>query len=157
MAVPHSAVHASSVTTLSAESAAGLERAFLRPADRIGAAASFLCALHCASWPMLLAALPALGATVLASELLERGFVVLATVLAVSSLLLGFRRHARIGALALLAPGLFLIWFGSFGPYHHDLIPHAVLMTLGGLFVAAAHLRNQRLLSVHRHGPDCSH
>ena len=29
---------------------------------------------------------------------------------------------------ALLAPGLGLLWFGSFGPLHHELVPHAVLM-----------------------------
>lgn len=127
-------------------------------ADRLGATASMLCAIHCASWPVLLAILPALGATFLASEWLERSFVIFATLLALSSLSAGFRRHRRWGALALLAPGLGLIWFGSFGPLHHALIPHAVLMTAGGLFVAVAHLRNLRLASnVHRHGPDCRH
>ncbi len=127
-------------------------------ADRVGAFASFVCAVHCASWPFLLALLPAVGVSFLASEWLERGFVVFATVLALTSLVSGFRRHHRRGALALLAPGLGLLWFGSFGPYHHDLIPHAVLMTAGGLFVAAAHLRNLKLAGqAHRHGPDCRH
>ena len=127
-------------------------------ADRVGATASFLCAIHCASWPLLLALLPALGSSFLASEWLERGFVVFATLLALSSLLAGFRWHRGASALALLAPGLGLLWFGSFGPLHHELVPHAVLMTAGGLLVAAAHLRNLKLSAqAHRHGPDCRH
>lgn len=134
---------------------------FIRRADRVGAFASFLCALHCASWPFLLAALPALGASFLASELLERGFIVFATLLALSTLVAGWRRHGRRAALGFAALGLGLLWFGSFGPFHHDVVPHAVLMTLGGLGVAWAHLCNQRLLvapeAVHVHGPDCRH
>lgn len=127
-------------------------------ADRVGAFASFLCAVHCASWPLLLALLPALGATFLASEWLERGFVVFATLLALASLLSAYRHHRRLEALTVLVPGLALIWFGSFGPWHHDLIPHAILMTCGGLFVAGAHLRNLGLASPgHQHGPQCAH
>lgn len=133
----------------------------IRSADRVGAAASFLCALHCATWPFLLALLPMLGASFLASELLERSFIVFATVLALTSLGAGWRRHGRRAALGLLALGLGLLWFGSFGPWHHDVVPHAVLMTLGGLAVAFAHLRNRSLLQAHQaghvHGPDCRH
>lgn len=127
-------------------------------ADRIGAIASAICAVHCASWPFLLALLPALGSTLLASEWLERGFVLFATLLVIASLGYGFSRHRRSSAAALAAAGLGLIWFGSFGPWHHDLVPHAVLMTLGGLCVAAAHLRNLKLqLASHRHAADCRH
>lgn len=132
----------------------------IRKADRVGATASLLCALHCASWPFLLALLPVLGASFLASELLERGFIAFATVLALASLIAGWRRHGRRAALGLVALGLGLLWFGSFGPWHHDLVPHAVLMTLGGLGVAFAHLYNRRLLrdgDSHQHGPDCQH
>ena len=127
-------------------------------ADRVGAIASAVCAVHCASWPFLLALLPALGSSLLASEWLERGFVVFATLLAVASLMHGFRRHRRRSAMALAALGLGLIWFGSFGPWHHDLIPHAVLMTLGGVLIAAAHVRNlQMQRALHAHDGACSH
>lgn len=127
-------------------------------ADRIGAIASTLCAVHCASWPFVLALLPALGSSFLASEWLERGFVLFATALVIGSLGLGYRQHRKAAAAALAAPGLGLIWFGSFGPLHHDVVPHAVLMTLGGLFIASAHLINLRLKrSPHVHGVDCRH
>lgn len=129
----------------------------LRGADRLGAFASFVCALHCASWPLLLVLLPGIGGTFLGSELLERGFVVGATALALMTLWSGWRRHGRLEAAAALLPGLALIWVGSFGPWHHDVIPHAVLMTLGGLCVASAHLLNLRLQRAHRHGPECRH
>lgn len=127
-------------------------------ADRIGAIASAVCAVHCASWPFLLAVLPALGSSLLASEWLERGFVLFATLLVIASLGYGLSRHRRLSAAALAAPGLGLIWFGSFGPWHHDLVPHAVLMTSGGLCIAAAHLRNLKLQHAsHLHGVDCLH
>ncbi|SDD80016.1 MerC domain-containing protein [Aquimonas voraii] len=127
-------------------------------ADRIGAIASAVCAVHCASWPFLLAVLPALGSSLLASEWLERGFVVFATLLAIASLAHGFRRHRRRSAMVLAAPGLGLIWFGSFGHWHHDLVLHAVLMTLGGTFIAFAHLRNLRLQrAAHIHDAACRH
>jgi len=125
--------------------------------DRLGAGASFLCAVHCASWPLLLGLLPALGVSFLGSELLERSFVVFATALALSSLIAGWRRRRCVSALGVLATGLALIWFGSFGPYHHAVLVHAVLMTCGGLLVAVAHLRNLQLARRHVHGPACRH
>jgi hypothetical protein len=129
----------------------------LRGADRLGAFASLACALHCASWPILLVLLPTLGGTFLGSESFERGFVLGATVLALSTLAWGYARHRNASALLLLLPGLALVWFGSFGPFHHQLLPHAALMSVGGLCIAAAHLRNLRLARPHRHDSSCRH
>src|SRR5881394_1059811 len=79
-------------------------------ADRIGATASFLCALHCAALPFLLAVLPTLGLGFLADHLFERIFIACASALALAVLIRGYRHHHDARALLLMAPGLILLW-----------------------------------------------
>jgi membrane-bound ClpP family serine protease len=117
----------------------------LKQADRIGFAASFLCALHCALVPLLLALLPALGLKVGGWIDIDQAFVVFATLLGATTLTLGWRRHRAFRAWALLVPGLVLVWAGAFTPLHDHGLTHAVVMTVGGLLLAAAHLLNLRL------------
>ena len=114
--------------------------------DRLGAAGSLLCALHCALLPLAIAVLPALGIALWDSDLFELGFVVFATLLGVVTLVRGYRRH-RVGrALALLVPGLAVLWLGLLAaPLHTQTISHAVTMTIGGTLVGLAHLTNLRL------------
>src|ERR1700755_1189889 len=83
-------------------------------ADRLGAMASFLCAVHCALLPFVLAALPAFGLGFLADHGFEHGFIFCATLLALVTLVHGYRRHRARRALALLIPGLVLLWIGGF-------------------------------------------
>lgn len=117
----------------------------LHKADRVGFAASFLCALHCALWPWLLALAPAFGLELGGWIDLDQAFVVFATLLGVSTLTLGWRRHRGFHAWALLIPGLVLVWAGAFSPLHNHSMSHAVVMTIGGLLLALAHLVNLRL------------
>jgi MerC mercury resistance protein len=117
----------------------------LHRADRIGFAASFLCAIHCALWPWLLALAPALGLEFGGWVDLDQAFVVFATLLGVSTLSLGWRRHRIFRAWALLIPGLALVWAGSFGPLHDHNLMHAGVMALGGSLLALAHVLNLRL------------
>jgi hypothetical protein len=117
----------------------------LNHADRVGFAASFLCAIHCALWPWLLALAPAFGLEVGGWVDLDQAFVVFATVLGVSTLTLGWRRHRMFRAWALLVPGLTMVWLGAFGPLHVHDMPHALVMTTGGVLLALAHLLNLRL------------
>ena len=117
----------------------------LRKADRVGFAASFLCAIHCALWPWLLALAPAFGLEIGGWIDLDQAFVVFATLLGVSTLALGWRRHRGFHAWMLLIPGLVLVWLGAFSPLHDHSISHAVVMTMGGLLLAAAHMANLRL------------
>jgi hypothetical protein len=129
-----------------------------RLADRIGATASFLCALHCAVLPFVLAALPAFGLGFLADHGFEKGFILGASLLAVGTLIHGYRRHRTRRALALLLPGLLLLWLGGFVVDSHDtLMWHALLVAMGGSCVAAAHLTNLRLVHVHDHSACCEH
>jgi membrane-bound ClpP family serine protease len=133
-------------------------RGVARLADRIGATASFLCAIHCAVLPFVLAALPAFGLGFLADHGFERGFIIGASLLALGTVIHGYRRHRVRRALALLLPGLMLLWIGGFVmDAHSTLMWHALFVALGGSCVAAAHLTNLRLVHVHDHSACCEH
>lgn len=132
--------------------------AFAHFADRIGATASFLCALHCAALPFVLALLPVLGLGFLADHGFERGFIVCASALASATLIYGYRRHRMRRALLLLLPGLTLLWMGGFiFDAHTGIGWHALLVALGGGCVALAHLTNLRLVHGHEQGVCCEH
>ena len=117
----------------------------LRKADRFGFAASFLCALHCALLPLAAAVLPALGLNVGGWIDFDQAFVVFATVLGVTTLTVGYRRHRAFRAWALLVPGLAMVWAGAFPWLHDHGLAHALIMVAGGLLLAGAHLVNLRL------------
>lgn len=124
--------------------------------DRFGATASLLCAIHCAALPFVLAVLPAMGLAFLASHTFERAFVAFALLLALSSLITGWRRHQRFHALWILLPGMVLLLAGSMHMADGS-FTHTVLLGLGGTLVATAHLVNLRLSHPHVHGPSCRH
>ncbi len=121
-------------------------------ADRLGAVGAFICALHCALIPIALALLPTLGLGLVAWHGLEWAFSLFATVLAITSLYLGYRGHRAYHAWLLVAPGLALIWAGLlYQPLHLSVVPHAIVMTVGGVLIAVAHLVNLRLSWGHSH------
>jgi hypothetical protein len=128
-------------------------------ADRVGTVASFLCAIHCAALPFVLALLPLLGLSFLADHRFERGFVMFACALALTSLIGGFRRHHQPLALSLAIPGLLLLLLGVTFAESYSIILHSVLVTCGGLLVASSHFVNLRTdrLHAHVHGPHCAH
>ena len=104
--------------------------------DRFGATGSMLCAVHCAVIPVLLAAAPSLGLSFWLSDGVEQGLVVFVTLLGLFSLVWGYRRHGALRALGFLIPGLVALWAGVlYDPLHHNAVPHAVVMTIGGLLV----------------------
>lgn len=117
----------------------------LNRADRIGFAASFLCAVHCALLPLALAVLPTLGLSAGGWVDIDQGLTVFITLLGVTTLAIGYRRHRVFRAWALLLPGLVLVWGGAFTPLHDHGLVHAGVMTVGGLMIAGAHLLNLRL------------
>ena len=123
---------------------------FAQAADRVGATASFLCALHCAALPFILALLPAMGLAFLADHAFEHWFIAFATVLAVTMLVRGYRRHRAPQALYLLGPGLLLLWLGGFVFELESFgLLHAALVFLGGSCVALAHVVNLRLVRLY--------
>lgn len=128
-------------------------------ADRIGAVASFLCAIHCALLPFVLAVLPLVGLEFLADHRFERGFVLFACALALVALIRGFRRHQQPLPLLLAIPGLALLLLGVTYAEGYSIILHSVLVTCGGLLLASAHFVNLRRDRHHGHvhGPQCVH
>ncbi|KQQ74594.1 hypothetical protein ASF73_09355 [Xanthomonas sp. Leaf131] len=125
--------------------------------DRFGATGSLLCAVHCAVLPLALALAPSLGLSFWLGDGVELAIVVFVSLLGMFSLVLGYRRHRALHALALLGTGLTLLWLGLlYGPLHHARIPHAIVMSLGGTLVGIAHLANLRLNHGHAHVHDAS-
>jgi hypothetical protein len=128
-------------------------------ADRLGATASFLCAIHCAALPFVFALLPLAGLGFLAGHTFERVFVVFAVALALFSLINGYRRHRRAQSLMLAMPGLALLLIGVMFAESYSLVLHSTLVACGGLLVASAHFLNLRMDRHygHQHGPECAH
>jgi hypothetical protein len=123
-------------------------------ADRLGATASFLCAIHCAVLPFVIALLPLMGLEFLADHAFERGFVLFAAALASTTLVTGHRKHARRLPLLLAAPGIVLLVLGvTVVDLHAQTTVHSIMVTCGGLLVASAHVINLRL--THRCGVAC--
>ncbi|TDR40833.1 MerC mercury resistance protein [Tahibacter aquaticus] len=152
----HEAAHLSSTDTPGAASPAGSRFGrFAALADRFGATASFLCAIHCALLPFVIAVLPLVGLGFLADHAIERGFVLFACVLATTMLLLGYRRHRRINALVLLLPAMLLLLAGVVVDVDQASVAHAWLVATGGSLLALAHLVNLRLS--HVHDANCRH
>lgn len=124
--------------------------------DRMGATGSMLCAIHCAALPLVLAIAPAIGAT-FANPVFEVGFIAFASILGMTSLLLGYLQHRVMRALIFLVPGIALLWTAVLiDTLHQSLIAHAVAMASGGTLVATAHVINLRLSHRHRgHHDEC--
>lgn len=113
--------------------------------DRVGVAASTLCALHCALLPVLAASMPALGLGLGGYGDIDQAFVLFASLLGITTITLGWRQHRALRAIGWLAAGLALLWLGAFTPWHRHGWGHAAVMTAGGLLLAMAHLQNLRL------------
>lgn len=128
-----------------------------RLADRFGATASFICAVHCALLPLVIAALPAIGLGFLANHRYERGFIAFASVLAVTTFILGYRRHRRFRAFWFLLPGILLLAAGIVVDFEANAMTHAVLVAIGGTLVAVSHVTNLRLAHGHVHDAACEH
>lgn len=130
-------------------------------ADRFGAMASFLCAIHCAALPFVLALLPVVGLEFLADARFERAFVVFACALALLTLVNGYRRHRRPTPLMLAFPGLSLLLLGVTVAEQYPPQLHSALVTCGGVLLASAHFVNLRIdrrqPRAHVHGPGCAH
>jgi drug/metabolite transporter superfamily protein YnfA len=126
-------------------------------ADRVGATASFLCAVHCALLPFVIALLPLLGLGFLADHRFERIFVACAAALASITIVTAWRRHRKLHALFLLVPGIALLLAGILIDIEHREWTHTVLVVCGGVLVASAHVVNLVLSHRHVHTAHCGH
>ena len=143
------------------ESSLTLQDARISPvavaADRLGATASFLCAVHCALLPFVIALLPLIGLGFLADHRFERVFVACAAALASVTIFTAWRRHRKLHALFLLVPGIGLLLAGIVIDIARYQWLHTSLVVCGGVLVASAHVVNLVLSHRHVHGPGCGH
>lgn len=116
--------------------------------DTLGAWASGLCAVHCVALPLAVAALPSAGLAGLDSPAFDRVFVVCVAIFGLLVISSGvcLQRIRLVSAIYLSAVALLVA--GAFALVHGPL--HAVVLSLGGASMAAAHLVNRG--GVHRHG-----
>jgi uncharacterized membrane protein YjjB (DUF3815 family) len=126
-------------------------------ADRVGATASFLCAVHCALLPFVIALLPLIGLGFLAGHAFERVFVVCAAALAMVSIAGAYRRHRKPHALFLMIPGIVLLVTGVAIEIDRHIVLHTACVVTGGVLVASAHLANLVIARRHLHRADCHH
>src|SRR5690348_7850231 len=124
-------------------------------ADRLGATASFLCAVHCALLPFVIALLPLIGLGFLADHRFERVFVGCAAALASVTILTAWRRHRKLHALFLLLPGIALLLSGIIIDIGAHEWLHTGLVVCGGVLVASAHVVNLVLSHRHVHSAGC--
>lgn len=113
--------------------------------DKMGAGASFLCALHCAAMPFVITILPLLGLGFLASEPVEWGLLLLSATLGTLSLCLGFREHKSRRVFAFLGIAVAMLVAGRIAEHNNLGWYGPVLMVGGGFTMMAAHLLNRKL------------
>ena len=110
--------------------------------DKLGIAATSLCALHCILLPILLPALPLLGISFLADHAWEHFFLIVTAVLGCIALFSGFKRyHRKIYPFYLLFLGIGIYW------QKHDFSPEVqpFFIVVGAALIVAAHVINLRL------------
>jgi len=110
--------------------------------DRIGIAATSLCALHCILLPILLPALPLLGLSFLADHTWEHIFLILTAVLGTIALFSGFKKyHKKLYPFYLLYLGVAIYWIKH--DFSAEQQPYFIIT--GALLIVAAHFINMKL------------
>jgi len=121
--------------------------------DSLGITASVLCAIHCAMVPLLITFLPLWGLSFLANEWVEISMISISLLLGIWSLGTSFKKnHDKISPIFILIAGFGLIAFGHFSG--NDFL-EPIIIPIGGIVIATAHLVNLKLLKScnikHRH------
>lgn len=118
--------------------------------DFFGFMASMACAIHCALLPFILTIGALSSLAWLEHPMIEAGFILLSLILAGWSIVIGYlRHHKNYTALITVLVGFALIIASRFFEGSME----AILTTLGGLTIAAAHIINWRLLRQHKTDP----
>ena len=113
--------------------------------DKVGATASFLCAIHCAIMPFVLTMLPLVGLSFLASEPVEWALLAFSAILGTLSLCVGFREHRSRRVFAFLGIALALLVAGRIFHESYEGWWGPVFMVAGGFTMMGAHWLNHSL------------
>lgn len=123
-----------------------------RFADRLGIAATSLCAVHCIALTVLLWLSPviwlkreAFGVPVGWLLAVEVGFAAVGIAAAVLAFGSGYRVHRRLGPGAFFVSGVALLGAGVFGPLHYVRFWGTAMVLLAGVLLVTGHLWNLRL------------
>jgi MerC mercury resistance protein len=123
-------------------------------ADRAGAIASFLCAIHCASVGLLVSVLPLIGLSFLHDPRVEVGFYSTAILLGIWATVRGWKLHKSLWPGVLFGAGLSVVGFGHWMAGNRpegsalETVGH-LLSACGGLTLVAFHVLNARLTKSH--------
>lgn len=110
--------------------------------DSIGFSASFICAVHCATLPLLLTFISASKLSFLANPLFEIFMILISIFIGISSLLPSYKEHKKIIPIAFLLLGFFMIFSGHF-IVSEDF--ESIVTPIGAFIVAYSHLINWKL------------
>jgi uncharacterized membrane protein HdeD (DUF308 family) len=117
--------------------------------SKVGFSLSFLCAIHCASAPLLITLLPMLGSDLLHNQALELGLIGITLLIAGIILMKDYRQmHKNALPLLLLAVGIAAKFLAIF-VFQQTYEP--VVITSGAAFILLAYIVNWRLRSTHHH------
>ncbi len=109
--------------------------------DFAGFAASFICAVHCVSLPILMSLGLTASSSFLHNHFFEMVIIGFGVVVATASLYNDFKKHKSYLPMAFILPGFMILIYGLKG--HHDLT-HTLVSVLGSTLVATAHILNWR-------------
>ena len=113
--------------------------------DKTGAAASWICAVHCLAMPFVVSFLPVFGLGFLADEKGEYIFLALSAALASISLLPAFfKLHRKISILFLFTAGFFAVGAAD-ALFADNFAGKIIFVVFGAGLMTAAHLFNRRL------------
>ena len=113
--------------------------------DKTGAAASWICAVHCLATPFVVSFLPLLGISFLAQEGVEYIFIGFSIILAAITLLPAyFKQHRKIRTLLLFVAGIGFIIFADI-LFEESLSGKIIFVLLGACLITSSHFLNRRL------------
>lgn len=113
--------------------------------DQIGFSASLICAIHCATMPIILSIISSMPSLFfLSNPLFEISMIALSIIIGFSSILPAYlKQHGKISPLALMLLGFCFIFSGHFIAIE-ELEP--IVTPIGAFLVAISHFVNYKLL-----------
>lgn len=115
-------------------------RSFL---DSIAVVLSGICLLHCLALPLVLTGLPIVNTVLLDEEIFHSIMIIVILPISVIALTIGCRQHRDALTMILGAIGLSILT--AMALFGHDMVGvtgERIVTSIGGLILAAAHIRN---------------
>jgi hypothetical protein len=113
--------------------------------DKVGAAVSWICAVHCLIAPVLVVSLPLVGLSFLASGGIEFFLIGLSIAIGAAGLLPAyFRRHRKIRTLLLFGAGIMLV-ISADAFFEEYLAGKIAVVIIGAICITGAHFINRKL------------